>query len=96
MQDITKLINDVQRSVIDPSDRQTVQAAVIHYYKYLASVNFIQDEASIPKAQNDITEIVFKYLDKMTNDDLKKIARTEEGKTKKELIEMIKAAGGNK
>ena len=98
MQDLTKLINDIQRSpTIDEEGKITSQAAVQHYYKYMASVNYIkQDEAKVATANTgNMEKWVFKKLEKFTKPELAELGGLlsipfKEEDTKADMIKSIR------
>ncbi len=97
MTDLTKLMNDVQRSVIDPQDRSTVCKAVQEYYKYLASVGFMKKEEAEVDANNgsEMDAFVMEMLDKFNKRELEILAGIkgiafDEDMTKGEMIETLK------
>jgi hypothetical protein len=72
--DITKIINGIQRSnTIDKEDKGIVCSAVQHYWNYLASIGATKKGINVQYTDNT-DNILNKYLDKMTRDDLIEIA----------------------
>ena len=95
MTDLTKLMNDVQRSVIEPQDRATVCKAVQEYYKYLAQVGYIRaEEAEFVQKDPPLLDIIKSYIAAFNKTDLVKVANeleieTTEEMTRADIIKLI-------
>lgn len=95
--DITKMINDVQRSKIPQEDRQIVCTAVIDWHKKMNAVCATKKDFEMEYVQleNPTNEILFKYLDRITKEDLIVLASIQnisvsDEETKNDIIAKIK------
>lgn len=94
--DITKTINNVQRNTVPDEDKPIICAAVQDYWKKMyaicATKQNVELEYEAPKGDN---KILFKYLDKMTKDDLIELAgifsvSVTEDNTREQIITKIR------
>lgn len=95
--DITKMINDIQRSKIPQEDRGIICTAVIDWHKKMNEVCATKKdfEMQYVELENPTNEILFKYLDKLTKDDLIMLASIQnisvsDEETKNDIIAKIK------
>jgi hypothetical protein len=74
--DITKMVNDIQRSNIPKEDRQIVCSAIIDYHKKMNAVCATKRDMSVEydSMEYPTNKILFKYLDRINKDDLLELA----------------------
>jgi len=86
------IINDIQRSVINPDDRPIVCKAVQDYYQEMHRIGALKHN---PVIIDDRDELLKKHCDNMNKEDLAKLASImgismEDDMTNKAIVALIK------